>query len=149
MTRCHKNVDKQILYINKYWILIIVSHSITFCEYFLISLVTNLFSLCSFQDLFSQLCNNQGFLDRKRLNLFLQEMLRVMYFSILGWGLTFLLCLFDSIYLVCTCALHNLAKFNMFVFLQKEIKFIHSLFFFNLKNNYVSVSSGMLVLPIR
>lgn len=149
MTRCHKNVDKQILYINKYWILIIVSHSITFCEYFLISLVTNLFSICSFQDLFSQLCNNQGFLDRKRLNLFLQEMLRVMYFSILGWGLTFLLCLFDSIYLVCTCALHNLAKFNMFVFLQKEIKFIHSLFFFNLKNNYVSVSSGMLLLPIR
>ena len=40
--------------------------------------------------------------------------------------------------------------FNMFVFLQKEIKFIHSLFFFlNLKNNYVSVSSGMLLLPIR
>ena len=31
-------------------------------------------------DLFSQFCNNHGFLDRKRLKLFLQEMLQVIVY---------------------------------------------------------------------
>ncbi|RMX40701.1 hypothetical protein pdam_00020720, partial [Pocillopora damicornis] len=49
----------------------------------LLSLKVCLSIMCSekiqekYRYLFSQLCNNQGFLDRKRLNLFLQEMLRI------------------------------------------------------------------------